>query len=387
MASQQKSNDNRIGDIEFLRGFGMMFVLHHHLYGILITWPNAVEPVYHQLGLNFWMDVFFAISGFVISRDLIQKINSCENQNQFAMVAIKFWLRRVWRLLPTAWFWMLVILVSSIAFNDSGVFGSVKANLEASVAGLLQFANIRFADAWTHYEYGASFHYWSLSLEEQFYMALPLVILFAKRWLPHLLIALVVGQFFIDRNHTDNMLIYMLRTDGFALGVLIAMWSKHESFRWCEPIFLRNNRPLQFLLAAILLIGLPIIDSPKLHTVFFNKGIVTLLCGLVVFLTAFNRDYLWADGYFKRLFIWIGARSYTLYVVHVPAYCLTREIWFRLSPPGTVFDETYTLKFMLSGVALLAVLTELNFRLIETPLRRRGVVVSSNIQKAHGVTA
>jgi hypothetical protein len=32
-------------------------------------------------------------------------------------------------------------------------------------------------------------------------------------------------------------------------------------------------------------------------------------------------------------------------------------------------------------------LTELNFRLIETPLRRRGVVVSSNIQKAHGVTA
>ncbi|HSB94967.1 MAG TPA: acyltransferase [Spongiibacteraceae bacterium] len=385
MANQE--NNKRIGDIEFLRGFGVLFIVHHHLYGVLITWPNQFEPIYHRFGFNFWLDVFFAISGFVISRDLVQKINSCQNQAEFAGVAARFWLRRIWRLLPTAWLWLLIIFTASIWFNQSGVFGSVKANFEASLAGVLQVANLRFADAWTKYEYGTSFHYWSLSLEEQFYMALPFVVWLARRRLVYVLAALVIGQFFINRTGSHHMLLYMLRTDSFALGILIALWTQHESYRWFEPRFLKNNRPAQLAIAVLWMLCMPIIDSRTLHTVFFSKGMVALLCGLVVLLTSYNRDYLWPDGYFKRFFVWIGARSYTLYVVHVPTYCLTREIWYRLEPPGTVFDSTYTVKMLVSAFLLLIVLTELNYRLIEGPLRRRGLQISNNVIKKHEVVA
>ena len=381
------SNNKRIGDIEFLRGFGMLFVVHHHLYGLLITWPNSVEPIYQKLGFNYWLDVFFVISGFVIARDLIQKIQSSNGRTTFAAVALKFWLRRIWRLLPTAWFWLFFIFVCSIWFNASGAFGSVRANFEASVAGILQFSNLRFADSWTHYEYGASFHYWSLSLEEQFYMALPFVVLLTGRWLPYFLCFLVVSQFFIERNSLEHMFIYMVRTDGFALGVLIAMWSGRPTYQWLEPKFLHNKRWLQLMIAILLVFVLSVVDSPKLQTVFFNKGIVALLCGFVVFLTSYNRDYLWADGPFKRFFVWLGARSYTIYVVHVPVYCLTRELWFRFSPAGTVFDASYTLCFVLTAFFLLAILVELNFRFIESPLRNRGLQISSDIFKRYGAVA
>src|SRR4051794_37228120 len=120
------NNNKRIGDIEFLRGFGMLFVVHHHLYGVLITWPNSVEPIYHQLGFNYWLDVFFVVSGFVIARDLIQKIENPQGRTAFSAVAMNFWLRKIWRLLPTACFWLFFVFVCSSWFNASEPFGSVR---------------------------------------------------------------------------------------------------------------------------------------------------------------------------------------------------------------------------------------------------------------------
>ena len=57
---------------------------------------------------------------------------------------------------------------------------------------------------------------------------------------------------------------------------------------------------------------------------------------------------------------WVGSRSYALYLVHVFAFVATREIWFRLSPPGTAFGSTYTLRFTVTALVLLFGLAELN---------------------------
>jgi peptidoglycan/LPS O-acetylase OafA/YrhL len=63
---------------------------------------------------------------------------------------------------------------------------------------------------------------------------------------------------------------------------------------------------------------------------------------------------------------WIGARSYGFYLIHVPAFCIVHEIWFRLGQPAA--DSA----LVLASAALVLVLAELNWRLVEQPWRAYG---------------
>jgi len=79
--------------------------------------------------------------------------------------------------------------------------------------------------------------------------------------------------------------------------------------------------------------------------------------------------------------LWFGSRSYALYLIHIPAFFVTREIWFRIEPPGTVFTGAFTLRFALTASVLLLTFTELNYRLVEVPLRRRGARIAERIAR------
>lgn len=137
-------------DIELLRGIAVLGVVFHHLQGSLfrdgLAWLGSVAA-YGQ----FWwgVDLFFAISGFVIARSLIPQLRACTSGAQCWQRIRDFWIRRAFRLLPSAWLWLLLMLLASLFLNRSGAFGSLHANLWATVAGLLQFANFRFADSFS----------------------------------------------------------------------------------------------------------------------------------------------------------------------------------------------------------------------------------------------
>src|SRR5690554_7703239 len=106
------------------------------------------------------------------------------------------------------------MLLAAVIFRDSGTFGSIRANLEATVAGVLNIANLRFLDTFMRTEYGASFVYWSLSLEEQFYLLLPLIVLLTRRWLVPVLLLIVLYQLLQER----TLAMMVLRCDGLLLG-------------------------------------------------------------------------------------------------------------------------------------------------------------------------
>ncbi|RFQ09602.1 acyltransferase, partial [Pseudomonas sp. ATCC 13867] len=83
--------------------------------------------------------------------------------------------------------------------------------------GMLNVANARFAYCFGTCEFYSSFVYWSLSLEEQFYLLLPLLIFFVRgRWLPVLLGAWVLFQLVQAR----GLWLMAFRTDALLLGVL-----------------------------------------------------------------------------------------------------------------------------------------------------------------------
>jgi peptidoglycan/LPS O-acetylase OafA/YrhL len=370
----------RIADIELLRGIAILFVLIEHLPFNLVVWRSPTLIVLHSyFGLWTGVDLFFAISGFVIARSLLPALDRCGDPVAFWNATIAFWIRRGWRLLPAAWLWLAFLLAASIWFNRSGAFGTFAVNLSMTVAALLDFANIHISQRLTnHLTLGAAFPYWSLSLEEQFYFILPLLAFIVRTRLPILAGLLVAGQLFLPRQEMTDLV--NLRSDGLLLGVLIAIWTQHPTHRQCEPTGLAHSRWGRLAILVMPLWLLSGMGSNTMNLVPFRFGMVALLSALLVFIASYDRDYLLRDGALKRLFTWFGSRSYSLYLTHIPAYFATRELWWRIEPPGTDFGTgAFAGRFALTAIILLFCFSEFTFRMVETPLRRRGAAIARRL--------
>ncbi len=364
----------RISDIEVLRGFAVLVVVAHHSRINLFSWE---APWLESLATYFggWVDVdlFFAVSGFVIARTLLPQLQASQDKRAALRTTLAFWVRRAWRLLPSAWLWLLLMLIASFIFREHGLFGSPRANLEATLAGVLNIANLRFLDTFMRSEYGASFVYWSLSLEEQFYLLLPLVVLLTRRWLVPLLLLIVAWQLLQER--TLAMIVF--RCDGLLLGVLLAIWSRHPSYQRARPGFierlpLRGTLPLLLILLCMVLLG-----SDELRIASHRMSWIALLSVLLVWLASYNGNY-FLPVPLRVLMVWLGARSYAIYLIHIPAFFLTREIWMYLEPAQAA-DNSFLLRYLLTAGVLILLLSELNYRLLEMPLRKRGARLAARI--------
>jgi peptidoglycan/LPS O-acetylase OafA/YrhL len=364
-------SSKRIMDIEVLRAIAVLGVLFHHLQGSLFTDPVPLLEQIHGWAQPWWgVDLFFAISGFVIARSLIPTLQGCTTRQEYWQETRNFWLRRAFRLLPSAWLWLALMLLACVFLNRSGAFGTLAANLQATLAGVLQYANFRFADSFFHYEYGSSFVYWSLALEEQFYLLFPLLILLFRRHLVWALLALVAVQILTVR----TPLLMVVRTDALALGVLLAMWSVQPSYQRWQPTFLR--RPWAGI-SALIAIGLLLsfMATDRFTFASYRIGSIVVLSAVLVWIASYNRDYLMPAGNVQRLLAWVGSRSYGIYLIHIPAYQLVRELIFRLQNAGLPSPAGHPIVTLLLAFGLIVLLSELNYRFIEMPMRNRGAAL------------
>lgn len=369
----------RISDIEVLRAFAVIFVCIEHMHLNLFPWGGGLLQTTFFSWTGMWsgVDLFFAISGFVIARDLVPRLQQCGSVHHRLVETLAFWIRRAWRIIPSAWLWLAVILVACVFFDRLGAWGSLRANLEGALAAVLQVANFRMMLVYGQHEPGATFPYWSLSLEEQFYLLLPFLVWLSGKRLPLVLAAIVLLQLLLPRTPLGTI----CRSDALALGVLLAIWSSQPGYRLFEPVFLRAV-PARIVVVGLLLGALMLVGGEAFHMP-APFSLVALVGALLVFIASFDRDFIVRARLLRAPLLWVGSRSYAIYLIHVPAYFATREIWFRLRPEGTVFDETYMLRFLLTAMALLLVAAELNYRFVEVPLRRRGVRIAERFRATH----
>jgi peptidoglycan/LPS O-acetylase OafA/YrhL len=144
----------------------MLMVVLFHL------WPGRVT------GGFAGVDVFFVISGFLISGSLIGELRKSSR-----IKLATFWAKRVRRLLPAALFVIAVTLLASLIFVPP--FTRI-AFFDEAIASTFYYANWQLvwgsADYFATATPGPFQHYWSLAVEEQFYLVWPLLLL-AITWL------------------------------------------------------------------------------------------------------------------------------------------------------------------------------------------------------------
>jgi peptidoglycan/LPS O-acetylase OafA/YrhL len=362
-----KVRGGRNGEIEALRAIAVLMVLVQHVPDNLIFWHTREYDFFTNTGFWTGVDLFFAISGFVIARSLLPQLHDVQDITAFVRVTVTFWLRRAWRILPSAWFWLAAPLPLCVLFNRSGAYGSLQANWEQFVAGILDLANFRFDEVFFRFPAGTAFVQWSLSLEEQFYLLLPVAAFLLRRYLPAALLLLAASGFLLP----DTVLWHMLRGGAVAFGVLLAIWSWHPTYKLCAPAGMAQSRTARVSALVIGIACLISLGSPPLHIVWFPIGPISLVAAFLVWLASYDGGYLWRPSPARRLMELVGARSYSLYLAHVPVYFAVHELWFRQFG-ARIPRRGEALAYIMVAAAALAITAELNHRLLEEPLRRRG---------------
>lgn len=365
----EHSGLKRNDELQAVRAIAILIVLVSHA-PVLFRWG---EGHWAAIGKGFYVgvDLFLCLSGYVITKSLRGRLLTTSGADFWREVAA-FWVRRLYRITPSAWVWLAIPLVAY-----SVAAGRVEgANVSDVLSALFHVANIRsWQCAWVARSGCGEFgYYWSLSLEEQFYLLLPFLFLAFRKRVHLVLLAIVLAQVFLPR--PLGSVFGPIKTDALMIGVLLALWSEHPTYRVFDPRLTASR--LKFVLPPLLVVGL--VGFARYEPVPFFLGMVAVVSGLIIWICSYDRGYFIADGPVRRCLAWIGERSFAIYLVHTFAFWLTWQI-MRVLYPGVEFNGTFTFRFAVMALALTLVMSELSYRLIELPFRARGASRSAAIER------
>ncbi|WP_426783343.1 acyltransferase family protein [Pseudomonas atacamensis] len=365
-------------EIEYLRGAAILMTVLTHLPQLLPFHDSSLLSLFNVYSPWTGVDLFFCISGYVVSKAYLDYFDSHREQNRFELAATSFWIRRAYRLLPTAWLWVLIPLAFSIFFNESNAFQSWFYNLRSFTAVATFTGNLA-----NQYGLllGPNSVYWSLALEEQFYLIFPLFLLLvtSARWRVIILLALIALQFGFDRNGfaaPPAPMLFSFRLDAMMWGIVLCLFSRTSLYKDIEPVALGASifKRLATTLFLLYLLGA---IAGQMIAVPIAVGLVAMTAVVIVWLASYQKGYIYCPSVFQSLFEWLGSRSYALYVVHIFAYHLSTEIWTRIaSTSGATLGAGHTIELLLTALLIMVVCSELNYRFVETPLRRRGAEIA-----------
>ena len=280
--------------------YHLALVVHSHVYYFFINGPLGV-------------DIFFVISGFLITTLLLK-----EKVSTGSISLRKFYFRRVLRIFPAAYSCLIVIIGISLVFG----FAMDRVNLLGCFLYLTDFPLFGL-----HHTSWATGHYWSLAIEEQYYLLFPFLLKTNQQVYTYVLlfILVVLPGYFIAASYFPGMdtpflhfpAHFLIKFQGIAIGSLTSML-----------LFARILAPDKwtingyFLTALNILLIWAIFSSgydPKLSVAsVFKNGLTSLLVAGLLLVNVFIPRKNIVYGLLNiRPMKYIGVMSYSIYIWHM----------------------------------------------------------------------
>ena len=306
------------------------------------------------------VDIFFVISGYLITSIILKELVTT---GSFSFK--HFYERRIRRILPALLFVMLV----SLPFAWMYLLPISFVDFSKSILYSLGFSS-NFYFHYSGQQYGAEngllkpfLHTWSLSVEEQYYIIFPIVLLFTFKYFRKYLIYILILGFVISlglaewtsRNY-PSISFYSIHTRMWELiaGSILAYFEITHGHR-------SKNKPLNLILPPIglLLIGHSILffNDKMFHPSFYTMSPIVGVCLIIWFS---NKDEIITKILSTKLFVGIGLISYSLYLWHYPIFAFL--IISGLSNTWDIFMKLFT------GILIL-ILSIFSYNFIERPFR------------------
>lgn len=329
------TTDRRIPELDGLRGLASLMVLFYHFGPHIVRDPNSPFMFLHRIP-SLWfegVDLFFVLSGFLISGILV---SARESPRYFKA----FYTRRFFRIFPLYYGVLLgyglVIALAHVdtrerLFENPLPFWTYVVYLQNfAMAATNSFGAIWMAGSW------------SLAVEDQFYLALPLVIRrFKDRNLFRFAVLCVAGapvlRALIQRFRLmPGLASYVLlptRVDSLAVGIIVMLIMRHR-YQW---LMLHRKEIARCTITMFLLWSVyPYVPNPQaIRLAFINSTFNALVFGSILLCLL-----LFPLSVPGKLFSWrplrnLGNMAYSTYLFHPILLCLVFRVWQHEDPALT----------------------------------------------------
>ena len=361
-------------DIQVLRGLAVIAVVLFH-----------VNQNYFSLGY-LGVDVFFVISGFVVTPLILRIFNEKPNQNRSNYTLKKFYVGRFYRLAPAL---VSTILISGFVIILLDPFANQQDFARQAVSALLlvgNFAAYKYSGDYFSPSPNPLVHTWSLSVEEQIYVFLPFILFIflhkrKKLWRSALfvffavtilslvsfvfptLLSPIYNRFGIQSASQFSFYSPVDRVWQFTIGGLVYLLANKFDFK--NSKFLKvANLGLVLTLVLMLLSSFPV-----------NQKVGSILASILSLLVILLKSLEILPKFLNSIFEWLGNRSYSIYLVHMPVIYIIDLLFKRfISADENVFIQS------IISIAALLFLGALSYSKIENRFRSFGKMNNNNIK-------
>ena len=311
----------RIASLDGLRAVAITMVLISHLE------QGKNSPLHHFSSLGYFgVRIFFIISGFLITRLLVNERHQTGRISLWA-----FYSRRFMRIAPAMWFYLAVLAL----LNHLGLISLLPNDLLVSFTYIVNFHQQR---SWF------IGHLWSISVEEQFYLIWPLTFSMFRPRIPMVVCLVTIAispvlRFAILMNAPGAPIAEWFPTicDTLATGCVLGLISANRVARFFSFCY----KPWFCCLPAVAVIlnSLQYHTDPRYWIVFASIGQTVINCCIVLtigWLVTFPQS-LAGRVLNSKGFVWLGSISYSLYIWQQPFLNHDISTWITSFPRNLIF--------------------------------------------------
>ena len=318
--------------LDGLRGLSIIMVVIGHIF-----WNSKYE--YLSIG-SVGVDTFFVISGFLITTLLLK-----EKVNSGSILLKRFYIRRILRIMPVAYLYIFIVVLLNIIFR-------LNISFRSFATAALYLKNIPFKNSGEWY----TGHFWSLSVEEQFYLIFPALLVLSKNKYIFIVISAILfieasefiayGGAIIKSSNLFHNVIFGI-VDVFGNGTVEILIGSLTSLLLFKQVIKFDHVKINYWISSILLITAFLID-----TFFYNSIISSIIFSVCIsFVIVNNLHQLNFLGTLlsNKVLVKIGLLSYSIYI--------WQQLFLKNQPWSGCFKYSNSIILNLIGLGIAAFLS------------------------------